>query len=85
MKKTETKITRYEHDGYYIDIYETKFGFQFWVTKPTYIVSNYCFGMPKYQAAIDHMMTFQEFYEIVEANVDDYVTDVDFIVESLPF
>lgn len=70
MKKTDTKITRYEHGNFYVDIVETKEGIEAWLTYMNYGVSERMFGLIREQH--DHTYTDDELLEIVEANLIDY-------------
>lgn len=65
MKKTETKITRYEAKGYYIDIIENDKMYEAMLTRKGYGVSMYMFGVLKDETSID------EFIEVIEKNLDD--------------
>lgn len=70
MKKTDTKITRYEHGNFYVDIVETENGIEAWLTYMNYGVSDMMFGLIREQH--DHAYTDDELLEIVEANLIDY-------------
>ena len=70
MKKTDTKITRYEHGNFYVDIVETENGIEAWLTYMNYGVSDMMFGLIWEQK--DHTYTEEELLAIVDANLIDY-------------
>lgn len=70
MKKTDTKITRYEHGNFYVDIVETENGIEAWLTYMDYGVSGMMFGLIREQK--DHTYTDEEMLAIVDANLIDY-------------
>lgn len=70
MKKTDTKITRYEHGNFYVDIVETEYGIEAWLTYMNYGVSDMMFGLIREQH--DHTYTDEEMLAIVDANLIDY-------------
>ena len=70
MKKTDTKITRYEHGNFYVDIVETENGIEAWLTYMIYGVSDMMFGLIREQK--DHTYTEEELLAIVDANLIDY-------------
>lgn len=67
MKKTNTKIKRYEHGNFYVDIVETKEGIEAWLTYKDYGVSDMMFGL-------NRTYTDKEMLEIVDTNLIDYET-----------
>lgn len=70
MKKTDTKITRYEHGNFYVDIVETENGIEAWLTHMNYGVSGMMFRLFREQH--DRTYTDDELLEIVEENLDNY-------------
>ena len=71
MDKTDIKITRYEQDGFWIDIVENTEDFEAWLTAKNYGISQLMFGVPKKQPTwgdIQHDI----FLELVENNFDEY-------------
>ena len=53
MKQTETKITRYEVRGYFIDITDNGKEYEAWISKKGEGVSVFMFGMPIAQQSYD--------------------------------
>lgn len=66
MKKTSAKITRFESGKWFVDIIEMHTGFEAWLTRKDYGVSDFMFGMP------NKNMTNDFFCEMVDANLDEY-------------
>ena len=73
MKLTDTKITRYETECFFIDIVDDGKWFEAWLTEKESGISNLMFGMPNEQPT--EMIDFDRFLEIVEDNLDDYIYD----------
>ena len=67
MDKTDIKITRYEKDGFWIDIVDKTEDWEAWFTAKEYGVSDLIFGWPKNQSS-----SYEEFLGAVDANFDEY-------------
>ena len=71
MKLTDTKITRYEDDGFLVDIVETPEEFEAWIGHKSYGVSSLMLGVPKQNPTLPDM-TFEMFMDMVNANLAQY-------------
>ena len=69
MKLTETKITRYEDDGFLVDIVETADYYYAWISHESYGVSSLMFGVPKKNSTLPDM-TFELFMSMVNVHLD---------------
>lgn len=78
MNETKIKITRFEHDGYYIDIVEMEDEFEAWICEKEYGVSLFALGFPKYQPSFQESgLTFASFYEFIEEKLEELIDDYD--------
>lgn len=68
MKKTNIKITRYDHGQHFVDIIQDGGICEAWIVKKDCGVSRMMFGA---EAQPD------DFLKIVEANLDEYVKEED--------
>lgn len=83
MRKTNAKVTQYEHDDYRIIIEEIDEEFHAWIYKENYCVSTYIIGVPKKQ--FFGAVTYDDFYELITSTLDDYENDYDeFMDEHFP-
>ena len=71
MKLTDTKITRFEDDGFLVDIVETADYYYAWISHESYGVSSLMFGAPKKNSTLPDM-TFEWFMSMVNAHLDEY-------------
>ena len=71
MKLTDTKITRYEDDGFLVDIVETADCYYAWISHESYGVASLMFGVPKKNSTLPDM-TFEGFMDMVNANLAQY-------------
>lgn len=71
MKKTNHKITRYDHKNFYIDIVETKTDFEYWLTEKGYGISTFVYGFPKKQPYTGETETFNSFLDTIKATITD--------------
>lgn len=72
MKLSTQKITRFTDGKYLIDIVETRSEFEAWIRRSDCGVSDLMFGVPKKQNPEAEKTTFDEFVEMVEANLPFY-------------
>lgn len=70
MKKVDIKSTRFEHDDFWVDVIETDYGWEAWITKKNYGVSAMMFGLQKEQKEFE--TTYEEALEIIENNLEEY-------------
>lgn len=75
MKKTDTKITRYKHGSFNVDVIEKVWdfggtGFDVYLSHDDYGVSELMFGVFREQD--DHTYTDKEMLEIIDANLPQY-------------
>ena len=69
MKLTDTKITRFEDDGFLVDIVETPELYEAWISHKSYGVSSHMFGIPKKNPTLPDM-TFELFMSMVTVHLD---------------
>ena len=75
MKKTNTKITRYKHGSFNVDVVEKVWdfggtGFDVYLSHDDYGVIEGMFGLLREQD--DHTYTDEEMLEIIDANLPQY-------------
>lgn len=76
MKDTNIKITRLEHNEYYIDIVEMEDEFEAWICEKGDGVSLFALGLPKYQPSFQESgETFASFYEFVEEKLEEFIDE----------
>ena len=76
MNETKIKITRFEHNEYYIDIIEMDDEFEAWICEKEYGVSLFALGLPKYQPTFQESgLTFASFYEFVEEKLEEFIDE----------
>ena len=68
MKKTDTKITRYESGPFWIDIVEEETTFEAWMCRMNFTEYMFMFGVEKNKAGGD----VEFFVDLVEGNLDEY-------------
>lgn len=86
MKKTNQKITRYEHGDYYIDIVENEDSFEAWITGKKYGTSELMYGSLKKQPRCIYGDTTRPiFLEMVENSLhfDNYIEDYEQDMEDM--
>ena len=65
MKRTSVKFTRYEDDGFYIDIIRMKDSLEAYISHKDYGISELMFGAVTYTSDSD-------FLEMVKRNLESY-------------
>lgn len=72
FKKTDAKITRYEHGNFYIDVVGEEYGVSAWLHHRDYGISEMMFGLPRKQEFTGEEFTDDELIEIIKANLNEY-------------
>ena len=78
MKKTDTKITRYKHGSFNIDVVETEFGNEDWhgtgfsvyLSHDDYSEVEYMFGLLREQDG--YAQTDEDMLDIIDGNLPQY-------------
>lgn len=75
MKKTNTQITRFETECFYIDIVETDSEFEAWLQEKHYGEATVMYGVPKHQKIGGENIDtdFELFCAMIESDLDDYI------------
>lgn len=66
MERTDTKIIRFKHGDFFVDIVELDDMYEAWLRHKNYGISDMMFGDPKEYGDLNW------FLDLVEANLDEY-------------
>ena len=81
LKRTNTKIIRFEYDDFWVDVVEHEDYYEAWLTKKGYGISDMMFGELKEYGDLNHALSLFEanIEEYIEGYIDEYVDFDDYV------